>query len=133
MQVIGSGKAVVEMLRDFGLNGYESRVYFTLLTLGDAKASTITKKAFVPQSKVYGVLDSLIAKGFAEVIDGERPKTYRAKPLEEIISKIVSREKRFIKKLNSNFESLQSIMHAVGLINKKYGAFRLFSPYFERR
>jgi hypothetical protein len=53
MRVIGSGKAVVEMLRDFGLSGYESRVYFTLLTLGETKASTIMKKAYVPQWKAY--------------------------------------------------------------------------------
>ena len=133
MRVIGSGKAVVEMLKDFGLSGYEARVYFTLLTLGETNVTTLTRKAYVPQSKAYGVLERLIGKDFVELSNTERPKKYRAKPLEKIISKVISREERFIKKLNSNFESLQSIVRAVGPINKKYGSFKLFSPNFERR
>jgi hypothetical protein len=67
MKVIWNGKAVVEMLRDFGLCGYEARVYFVLLTLGESKATELTKKAYVPQSKGYDVLDRLIAKGFVEL------------------------------------------------------------------
>jgi sugar-specific transcriptional regulator TrmB len=66
MQVIGSGKAVIDMLRDFGLSGYEAKVYFSLLTLGESKVATLTKKVYVPQSKSYEVLNRLIAKGFAE-------------------------------------------------------------------
>jgi sugar-specific transcriptional regulator TrmB len=133
MQVIGSGKRVVDMLSDFGLSGYEARVYFTLLTLGEAKVTSVTRKAYVPQSKAYGVLESLADKGFVELSGTESPKKYRAKPLEKIISKVISREKKFIKKLNRNFESLQAIVRAVGPLNKKYGSFRLFSPNFKRR
>jgi sugar-specific transcriptional regulator TrmB len=133
MRVIGSGKRVVDMLSDFGLSGYEARVYFTLLTLGEAKVTSVTRKAYVPQSKAYGVLESLADKGFVELSGTESPKKYRAKPLEKIISKVISREKKFIKKLNRNFESLQSIVRAVGPLNKKYGSFRLFSPNFKRR
>ena len=133
MKVIWNGKAVVEMLRDFGLSGYEARMYFVLLTLGEAKVTALTKRAYVPQSKGYDVLDRLITKGFAELINTERPKRYRAKALEKIVSKVISKEERFIKKLNSNFESLQNILQAISPIYEEYGTFRLFSPTFPRR
>lgn len=133
MAVIWNGKAVVGMLRDFGLSNYEARMYFVLLTLGEAKVTALTKRAYVPQSKAYEVLDSLIDKGFAELISEERPKKYRAKKLERVVPKLVSKEKRFLKKLNDNFESLQDMVQAVSPLYQKYDTFRLFSPNFERR
>lgn len=133
MKAILNGKAVVEMLRDFGLGEYEARMYFVLLTLGEAKVTALTKKAYVPQSKGYEVLDRLIEKGFAEEINGGKPKTYRAKTLRKVASKVIAREQRFIKRLNSNFESLQKVVEAISPVYEKYGAFRLFSPIFSRR
>ena len=60
---VGNGEAVVDMLKDFGLSEYEARMYFSLLTLGEAKVTAIVRKASVPQSKAYSVLDSLRMKG----------------------------------------------------------------------
>jgi sugar-specific transcriptional regulator TrmB len=132
MKVVWNGKAVVEMLRDFGLSVYEARTYFVLLILGEAKVSTLTKRAYVPQSKGYEVLDKLIEKGFAEQIDGQNPKQYRARTLEKVVSNTISKHERFMRKLNNNFESLQSILNAVSPIYEQYGTFRLFSPSFRR-
>jgi len=78
MQVLnGKESEVVEMLREFSLSKYEARMYFTLLTIGESKVGTATKKASVPQSKAYDVLEGLGAKGFVELVR-ERPKAYRA-------------------------------------------------------
>lgn len=132
MKVIWNGKAVVEMLKDFGLSGYEARMCFVLLTLGKAKATALTKRAYVPQSKGYDVLDRLVAKGFVEQISGEKPKKYRATSLEKVVSNVVSTHERFMKKLNSDFESLQSIVNAVSTIYEEYDTFRLFSPSYPR-
>lgn len=133
MKVIWNGKAVVEMLRDFGLSEYEARMYFVLLTLGEAKVTALTKRAYVPQSKAYEVLERLIEKGFVELSNSERPKKYCAKTLERIVSNAVSKQERFMKKLNNNFESLQNILNAISPIYKEYGTFRLFSPILQRR
>jgi len=133
MKAILNGKAVVGMLRDFGLSEYEARVYFVLLTLGEAKVTALTKRAYVPQSKGYEILDRLIEKGFAEQISGAKPKTYRAKTLRRVASKVIVREEKFIKRLNSNFESLQRVAEAISPMYEKYGAFRLFSPILSRR
>jgi sugar-specific transcriptional regulator TrmB len=133
MKVIWNGKAVVEMLRDFGLSEYEARMYFVLLTLGEAKVTALTKRAYVPQSKGYEVLDRLIDKGFVEQISTERPKKYHAKTLDRVMSRLISKEQRFIKKLNYNFESLQSVVEAISPMYERYGVFRLFSPILQRR
>lgn len=133
MAVIWNGKAVVNMLRDFGLSEYEARIYFVLLTLGEAKVGTLAKRAYVPQSKAYEVLDRLIVKGFAELSSEEMPKQYRAKNLERVVSKAVSKEEKFIRRLNNNLESLQKIVNAVSPLFEKYGTFKLFSPNFQRR
>jgi sugar-specific transcriptional regulator TrmB len=133
MKVVWNGKAVVEMLRDFGLSEYEARMYFVLLTLGEAKVTALTRKAYVPQSKGYEVLDRLIDKGFAEQISTESPKKYRAKTLNSVMSRTISKSERFMKKLNNNFESLQNILNAISPIYREYGTFRLFSPILQRR
>jgi sugar-specific transcriptional regulator TrmB len=113
MKAILNGKAVVEMLKDFGLGEYEARIYFVLLPLGEAKVAALTRKAYVPQSKGYEVLDSLVQKGFAEETDTGKSKTYRAKPLRKVALKVIAREQRFIKRLNSNWESLQKVVEAI--------------------
>jgi len=133
MKAVLNGKMVVGMLRDFGLSEYEARVYFVLLTLGESKVTPLTKRAYVPQSKGYKVLDRLIDKGFVEQTSVEKPKKYRAKTLPRVMSRIMSREQRFIKKLNSNFEALQSVVEAISPMYEKYGAFRLFSPIVQRK
>jgi len=133
MKAVLNGKVVVEMLRDFGLSGYEARMYFVLLTLGEAKVTALTRRAYVPQSKGYEVLDRLIEKGFAEQIETEKPKKYRAKPLEKVVPRAIAKQKRFVKRLNSDFESLQRVVEAISPMYEKYGEFRLFSPNFERR
>ena len=74
--VNGKEKEIVDMLRDFGLCEYEARMYFTMLAIGEAKAMEITKKASIPKSKSYDVLERLIDKGFVELIRAERPKLY---------------------------------------------------------
>jgi len=70
MQVLnGKEREVVEMLRNYGLNGYEAKAYFALLVAGESKAGQLARKSLVPQSKIYEVLESLNDKGFAELME----------------------------------------------------------------
>ena len=128
MKAILNGKAVVGMLKDFGLSEYEARMYFVLLTLGEAKVAALTRRAYVPKSKAYEVLDRLIDKGFAEQISTDRPKKFRARALDRVISRIISKEEKFLRKLNNNLESLQNVQVSISPLFEKYGTFNLFSP-----
>jgi sugar-specific transcriptional regulator TrmB len=133
MRVIGNGKAIVDMLKEFGLCEYEAKMYFTLLTLGKGKVTTITRKAAVPQSKAYDVLERLIAKGFVEISRTERPKEYRAKALGKVAVVAISREEKHIQRLHDTCQMLQSILEAVTPAHNRYSSLRLFSPKYRGR
>ncbi len=87
MSEVLNGKLVVRKLRDFGLSEYEARVYFVLLTLGESRVGHISRRAYVPQSKMYEVLDKLIEKGLAEETSEERPKTFHAVALDRVMAR----------------------------------------------
>lgn len=134
MQVVnGKEGKIIGMLRDFGLANYEARLYFTLLTIGEAKVCEATKKASVPQSKAYEVLDSLQMKGFVEQCNGERPKVYRANTLERVTKSAIRHRQRQIRELEKHQQKLYDILQAVVPIHEQYSGLRLFSPSYQRR
>lgn len=64
-------------LQQAGLNAYESRSYVVLLGHPRFKALELAARAHVPRQKIYEVLDSLIEKGFAQVMQ-QKTKLFSA-------------------------------------------------------
>ena len=64
-------------LQQVGLNAYEARSYLVLAGHPKFKALELAARAHVPRQKIYEVLDSLIEKGFAQVVQ-ERTKLFSA-------------------------------------------------------
>src|ERR1022692_1105263 len=64
-------------LQQLGLNAYEARSYLVLLGHPKFKALELAARAHVPRQKIYEVLDSLVEKGFAQVVQ-ERTKLFSA-------------------------------------------------------
>jgi sugar-specific transcriptional regulator TrmB len=64
-------------LQQLGLNAYESRSYLVLLGHPRFKALELAARAHVPRQKIYEVLDSLVEKGFSQVVQ-ERTKLFSA-------------------------------------------------------
>src|SRR5689334_24593307 len=64
-------------LQQLGLNAYESRSYLVLLGHPRFKALELAARAHVPRQKIYEVLDSLVEKGFAQVVQ-EKTKLFAA-------------------------------------------------------
>src|SRR3954465_12334896 len=64
-------------LQQLGLNAYESRSHLVLLGHPKFKALELAARSHVPRQKIYEVLDSLIEKGFAQVIQ-EKTKLFSA-------------------------------------------------------
>src|SRR3984885_334090 len=62
-------------LQQIGLNAYESRSYLVLVGHPRFKALELAARAHVPRQKIYEVLDSLVEKGFAQVVQ-ERTKLF---------------------------------------------------------
>jgi sugar-specific transcriptional regulator TrmB len=64
-------------LQSLGLNAYEARSYLVLVGHPRFKALELAARAHVPRQKVYEVLDSLVEKGFAQVVQ-EKTKLFSA-------------------------------------------------------
>src|SRR6202166_2718306 len=62
-------------LQQLGLNAYEARTYLVLLGHSRFKALELAPRAHVPRQKIYEVLDSLVEKGFARVVQ-DRTKLF---------------------------------------------------------
>ena len=59
------------------MNAYEARSYLVLLGHPQFKALELAARAHVPRQKVYEILDSLVEKGFAQVVQ-EKTKLFSA-------------------------------------------------------
>src|SRR5579871_5854807 len=66
-----------QRLQSIGLNAYEARSYLVLVGHPRFKALELAARAHVPRQKIYEVLDSLVEKGFAQVIQ-EKTKLFSA-------------------------------------------------------
>src|SRR6202142_3295657 len=66
-----------QRLQAMGLNAYEARSYLVLVGHARFKALELAARAHVPRQKIYEVLDSLVEKGFAQVIQ-EKTKLFSA-------------------------------------------------------
>ncbi len=64
-------------VQQLGLNAYESRAYLVLLGHPRFKALELAARSHVPRQKIYEVLDSLVEKGFAQMVQ-ERTKLFSA-------------------------------------------------------
>ncbi len=71
-------------LQRIGLNAYEARSYLVLIGHPRFKALELAARANVPRQKIYEVLDSLVEKGFAQVVQ-EKTKLFSAVEPEQAI------------------------------------------------
>lgn len=78
---------IVGNLMKLGLSEYEARVYAASVALGPAKARQIHEVSEVPRSRVYDVLDSLVARGIMNVTPSQ-PRVYCAVPPEATVEQL---------------------------------------------
>src|SRR5712671_2703055 len=82
-----------QRLQTIGLNAYEARSYLVLVGHPRFKALELAARAHVPRQKIYEVLDSLVEKGFAQVIQ-EKTKLFSAVPPDQAISSYLGRRQQ---------------------------------------
>ena len=82
-------------LQQLGLNAYESRSYLVLLGHPRFKALELAARAHVPRQKIYEVLDSLVEKGFAQVVQ-EKTKLFSAVEPSLAIPGYLSRKRQIL-------------------------------------
>ncbi len=89
------GEEVKQVLREVGLNTYEIDVYVVLLESGQITAIEISKKANVPYSKIYDVLNSLKEKGWIKSVETRPTKYYPVSPLEAMAAAKIRLEDQY--------------------------------------
>jgi HTH-type transcriptional regulator, sugar sensing transcriptional regulator len=82
-------------LQQLGLNAYESRSYLVLLGHPRFKALELAARAHVPRQKIYEVLDSLVEKGFAQMVQ-EKTKLFSAVEPSLAIPGYLSRKRQML-------------------------------------
>src|SRR6266487_1276229 len=82
-------------LQQLGLNAYEARSYLVLIGHQRFKALELAARAHVPRQKIYEVLDSLVEKGFAQVVQ-EKTKLFSAVEPSLAIPSYLSRKRQVL-------------------------------------
>src|ERR1700759_155910 len=97
-------------LQQLGLNSYESTSYLGLLGPPKFKALQLAARAHVPRQKIYEVLDSLVEKGFAQVVQ-EKTKLFSAVEPAIAIPAYLTR-----RNMQLQHELTEQARHATGLV-----------------
>ena len=106
-------KSISESFKTFGLSDYESKTYSALLFIGPSKVSEIAKESKVPQSKIYEVLEKLMAKQLVEVY-GIRPKEYRAIHPDVAFKNLLTEKEKQLIEMKNNISNLTNFLKKNG-------------------
>lgn len=82
----------ISSLRKIGLTDGEVRVYTALLDLGPSSSGPIVKESGISSSKVYPILDRLIAKGLASYISKGRRRVFQTTSPNKILELLEKRK-----------------------------------------
>lgn len=104
-----ANEQALELLKQAGLSGYESKAYLALLASGrPLNGYEVAKDSGVPRSTVYETLAKLVARGVAfEVASDTDTVSYVALPSETLIG-------RLRRQSNETIRGLESVLPAVG-------------------
>jgi sugar-specific transcriptional regulator TrmB len=100
------------LLEDIGLTKGETKVYLTLLKIGETTTGKIIAEAQISAGKVYQILDRLIKKGLVGYTTKEKTKYFNAASPKRILDLLHEKEKELKekeKKINQALPSLIAI------------------------
>ncbi len=97
-------------LQQLGLNAYEARSYLVLVGHAQFKALELASRAHVPRQKIYEVLDSLVAKGFARVVQQKTKLFSAVEPRLAIPSYLAARTQELEQTLREQSASAHSLI-----------------------
>ncbi len=99
-------------LTSFGLNNYESKVYYALIEKGLSTAHQTSSASQVPDGKIYPVLASLEQKGFVKKYDGF-PQRFSALDPSLVLPQVLSKKQQELHQLQqqatTTIKELQSL------------------------
>lgn len=103
---------VTQLLEKLGLTEYEAKSLNALFKLSESEAPEISRLSQVPKTRVYDVLDKLVAKGLAIEIKG-RPKKYRVVETDKAFEILLEEKKKEVKELEKKTADLKKLIPAI--------------------
>jgi len=85
-------KGLEKALKSAGFTEGESKVYISLLEIGESKVGPIIKSSRISRSKVYDILERLIPKGIVSKIKKRNILLYQALPPHSLLNTIKNKE-----------------------------------------
>lgn len=89
---------VLQVLKQLGLTSYEAKAYSSLVLFGPSSANELSRVAGIPRSKIYDVLEALMANQMIEIFE-ERPKKFRAISPETVVKGMIENKEQELKAL----------------------------------
>lgn len=86
-----------KVLEEIGLTESEIKVYLALLEMGSSKKGPLVKKAGISSSKIYEVVDKLIARGLASYVLKNRVKYFHAAPPRMIQAHLEEKQEQLLR------------------------------------
>src|SRR3989344_8279952 len=83
---------ITSILKDYGLDEKEIKVYVSLVEKGELNAYTLAKITGIHRSTVYAIIERLSSKGFISNIQKDEKTFYSAIEVNKIIAKIKEKE-----------------------------------------
>lgn len=109
------------LLEEYGLDKNEIGVYLYLVGNKELTAYKIAKDTKIHRSTCYDVLERLIVKGFANIIDKENKKYYSANEISRVISQLKDQE-TILLSIIPKLQSIEKIQETkVRLLEKAEG------------
>lgn len=122
----GKTDATLKALRMLQLNEYESKVYFTLLVVGECRPRDIVTLSGVPQSKVYWVIRDLVQKNVA-VQTQARPLKVRAVDLDIVLAQIKTEKMAEFNRTVASANFISEVLWSLRKVAQEYdGQFKIF-------
>lgn len=110
---------IYEHFETLGFHKSEVVVYINLVELGKANASSIAKKANLPRSTVYSVLDGLIKKGVVSFEQSKKTTWFLA-----------NNPKALIRMVENERKEQEELLHSKTIIAKELSS--LIEPHFQK-
>lgn len=123
----------LKSLKEIGLTEGETKVYLTLLKLGETKTGPLAKNAKVSSSKVYKILDRLEDKGLVGYIVKGKTKYFRGLEPRRILDyldeeeKQIEERKELVKQLLPQLEKQHELSEEGAVV---YSGFKAISNFY---
>lgn len=104
--------SIIHSLNQMGLTDSEAKVYLELLRSGSQNGYEVSKNSGIPRSKIYGLLETLVKKGFVLSSKSGRSKHYQAMTPQKVLGE---KKETFLKVTEELEEQLSAYENAANL------------------